>query len=145
MSQQFDAILRGLKLKITPKRRAILEILAGEGGYASPEEVWHKLKHRFDRVGLPTVYRNLEELASGGAISKIIHPNRQLYYYYCGNREHHHHFVCLSCRRVEDVAFCALAELEKAVAGRIVSHVFQANGYCRECSQNREDSLCDVG
>lgn len=137
MLQQFETILRGLNLKITPKRQAILEILAREGGYASPEEVWHKLKLRFARIGLPTVYRNLEELAAGGAISKIIHPNRQLYYYYCDNREHHHHFVCLSCRRVEDLSLCALAGLEQQVDGRIVSHIFQANGYCRECSRNR--------
>ncbi|AAR36379.1 transcriptional repressor [Geobacter sulfurreducens] len=131
--KHFDDLLRDLNLRITPKRRAVLDILAGEEGYASPEEVWRKLKLRFDRVGLPTVYRNLEELAAGGVITTIIHPNRQLYYYYCDRREHHHHFVCLSCRRVEEVDVCALPDLEKLVAGRVVSHIFQANGYCREC------------
>lgn len=138
MMQHFDALLRDLNLKITPKRRAILDILAGEGGYASPEEVWRKLKHRFARIGLPTVYRNLEELAVGGVVTTILHPDRKLYYYYCDNRSHHHHFVCLSCRRVEDVAFCGLAEIEKRVGGRVVSHIVQVNGFCRTCLDAKE-------
>ncbi|WP_318556853.1 transcriptional repressor [Geobacter anodireducens] len=137
--KHFDDLLRTLNLRITPKRRAVLDILAGEGGYASPEEIWRKLKLRFGRVGLPTVYRNLEELAAGGVITTIIHPNRQLYYYYCDRREHHHHFVCLSCRRVEDVDVCVLPDLEKLVAGRVVSHIFQASGYCRECLARQQE------
>lgn len=140
MMHCFDALLRELNLKITPKRRAILDILAGEGGYASPEEIWRKLRLRFARVGLPTVYRNLDELAEGGVVTTILHPDRKLYYYYCGNPSHHHHFVCLSCRRVEDVAFCGLAEIEKRVGGRVVSHILQVNGYCRHCLEKSEDT-----
>lgn len=133
MAHHFDALLRDLNLKITPKRRAILDLLADEGGYATPEELWRKLKLRFSRIGLPTVYRNLDELAAGGVLTTILHPDRKLYYYYCDNRSHHHHFVCLSCRRVEDVEFCGLAEIERRVEGKVVSHVLQVNGYCRDC------------
>ena len=109
MKQNFSAILKKLGLKETPKRRAVLEVLADEPGFLSPEEVWHALKDRFETIGLPTVYRNLEELATGGVISTIIHPNRQLYYHYCtGNAGHHHHFICTACRKVEDIPDCAV-------------------------------------
>ncbi|WP_298440253.1 transcriptional repressor [Geobacter sp.] len=134
MTCHFDTLLRDLNLKITPKRRAILDLLAAEKGYASPEELWRKLKLRFSRIGLPTVYRNLDELAAGGVITTILHPDRKLYYYYCGNRNHHHHFVCLSCRRVEELEFCGLAGVEQRVGGRVVSHLLQVNGYCRDCA-----------
>jgi len=133
MPHRFDPLLRGLNLKSTPKRRAILDILAAAGGYASPEEVWQQLKVRFARIGLPTVYRNLEELAAKGVVSTIHHPNRQLYYYLCRSRCHHHHFVCLACRRVEELEFCAIGQIEEAVTGRVDSHIIQANGLCREC------------
>ena len=98
MSHDFPSMLRDLHLKVTPRRLAILAALSAATTYVSPEEVQQKLQGESVPIGLPTVYRNLEELADGGVISKVLHPNRQLYYYFCPNRSHHHHFVCLSCR-----------------------------------------------
>jgi len=133
--------LKNLKLKSTPKRLAILAILEDEFVYLSPEDIWKRLKERFERIGLPTVYRNLEELSEGGIISKVIHPNRQLYYFFCKNTDHHHHFICVSCRRVEDVQFCAVKQIEEEVAekiqGRIISHIVQVNGLCRTCADEK--------
>jgi Fur family ferric uptake transcriptional regulator len=137
MSEELTKSLKQLNLKVTPKRIAIIEILMKEPGYLSPEEIWRKMKRQFNRIGLPTVYRNLEELADGNIISKITHPNRQLYYFFCGNNEHHHHFVCLSCRNVDDINFCAIHELQKEVKkklnAQVVSHILQVNGLCKEC------------
>jgi len=137
MHNEFIYLLKNLNLKATPKRIALLEILNKESIYLSPEEIWHKMKKRFMRLGLPTIYRILEELAAGDVISKITHPNRQLYYYYCRNPHHHHHFVCLSCRNVSDIDLCILEELEKKVSenleGKILSHTMQVNGLCKGC------------
>jgi Fe2+ or Zn2+ uptake regulation protein len=146
MSEELTKSLKQLSLKVTPKRIAIIEILMKEPGYLSPEEIWRKMKRQFNRIGLPTVYRNLEELADGNVISKITHPNRQLYYFFCGNNEHHHHFVCLSCRNVDDINFCAIHELRKEVKkklnAQVVSHILQVNGLCKECLKKKvkEDS-----
>lgn len=133
----FRLMCRGLNLKSTPKRLALLEILDSERVYLSPEEIWERMKVRFRRIGLPTVYRNLEGLHEGGVISRVIHPNRQLYYYLCRNDEHHHHFVCISCRKVEDVGFCAEKEIEEIVTseikGKMLSHILQINGLCNGC------------
>lgn len=145
MHKELPIFLRRLNLKVTPKRIAIIEILSGAPGYLSPEEIWGEMKGRFSRIGLPTVYRILEELAEGNIISKISHPNRQLYYFFCGNNEHHHHFVCLSCRNVDDINFCAIHDLQKEVrkklSGQVTSHILQVNGLCREClrKRNKED------
>ena len=144
MLRDFQSVLKKLHLKVTPKRLAILEILKNESVYLSPEEVWRKLREQFSRVGLPTVYRNLEELALGDVISKVTHPNRQLYYYFCLNPSHHHHFICLSCRTVEDIDFCMFRELEKRVKqelkGRVVSHILQVNGLCKKCLKKNGES-----
>ena len=141
MSKELTKSLKQLNLKVTPKRIAIIEILVKEPGYLSPEEIWRKMKRQFNRIGLPTVYRNLEELADGNVISKITHPNRQLYYFFCGNNEHHHHFVCLSCRNVDDINFCAIHELQKEVKkklnAQVVSHILQVNGLCKECLKKK--------
>ena len=139
MTADFPSSIRSLHLKVTPKRLAILDILAGEPGYASPEKVWREMKNRFGKIGLSTVYRNLEELSEGGLIIKIVHPDRKLYYYFCHNREgsHHHHFVCISCRRVLDLNFCGLEEIEREVKnnlkGSVVTHLVQVFGICERC------------
>ena len=144
MREQYNKILKSLNMKATPKRLAILSLMGREASYISPEEIWTKLKCEFDRVGLPTVYRNLEELAAGGIINKVIHPNRQLYYHYCPNRDHHHHFVCVACRRVEDVDACGLENIEREVGekigGKVLSHVVQVNGLCRACSAGVQET-----
>jgi Fur family zinc uptake transcriptional regulator/Fur family ferric uptake transcriptional regulator len=132
------ATLREQKLKATPQRLAILRCLAEDAGYRSPEEIWQRLKGEFGRIGLPTVYRNLEELAERGMICKVHHPNRQLYYFSCGSSGHHHHFICLACRRVEEVPGCSLASLEREIRSRsgatVLSHIVQLNGLCRACA-----------
>jgi Fur family transcriptional regulator, ferric uptake regulator len=139
MEQRHAAALKDAGMKATPKRLAILDMLYEESAYASPEELWKRLRDRFDQLGLPTVYRNLEELAGSGVISKVIHPNRQLYYFYCPNREHHHHFVCLSCRKVADLPSCGIEALEREVSertgGKVLSHILQLNGLCGACAE----------
>ena len=146
MNRGFSAILKELGLKETPKRRALLEVLADEPGFLSPEEVWRALKVRFETIGLPTVYRNLEELSGGGVISTVIHPNRQLYYYLCtGSSGHHHHFICTSCRRVEDIPEGTVAategDLVTRTGGKITSHIIQFNGLCRDCLTDSDGGM----
>ena len=134
----FRTILKNLDLKSTPKRLAILDILSREPTYLSPEEIRGRLKERFATIGLPTVYRNLEELANGGVIVKVIHPDRKLYYFLCHNKEHHHHFVCTSCRKVDDLNFCGVHEIEREVSktlnGTVSSHIMQVFGVCGSCT-----------
>ncbi len=136
----FRPILKELGLKSTPKRLAILDILSREPTYLSPDDVWMKLKERFSAIGLPTVYRNLEELANGGVIVKVIHPDRKLYYFFCSNKAHHHHFVCTSCKKVEDLIFCGVHEIEQEVSktlnGTVSSHIMQVFGICGNCAEN---------
>ncbi len=137
MKPDFQPLLKSLSLKSTPKRIALLEILDAEKVYLSPEAIWKKLQARFKSIGLPTVYRILEELHEGNIISRVLHPDRKLYYYLCRNEEHHHHFICVSCSRVEDLHFCAEKEIEtlvvKGMKGKVLSHILQINGLCSKC------------
>jgi len=148
MLHDYPLMLKDLRLKVTPKRLAILDFLSRTGTYVSPEEVRQNLREQFASIGLPTVYRNLDELASGGIIAKIIHPNRQLYYYYCPNSNHHHHFICISCRKVTDLHICTVKGLEDEindqVRGKVMSHILQVNGLCRSCYANDKVSENDL-
>ena len=131
------ALLNKHDLKATPKRLAILNILARTKSYMSPEEIWKQMKIKFNKIGLPTVYRNLDELTQAHIIDSIIRPNRQLYYFYCQASEHHHHFVCDQCRNVIPVHCCNLPQLKKYInqhiGGLINHHIIQISGLCRNC------------
>ena len=136
MASDFPQLLKSLQLKVTPQRLAILDIMLAAQTYLSPEEVQQLLPVE-SKVGLPTIYRNLEELSAQGVLSKILHPNRQLYYYFCPNRDHHHHFVCLSCRTVQDLHDCGCAELASKIDGQVDIHIMQALGTCRNCCNQK--------
>ena len=145
--EQGRALLKRLKLKVTPKRLEILNCLGKEPHYLSADEVWHRIKLTVASIGLPTVYRILDEMVAAGVITRIFLTDRKLYYFLCANQEHHHHFVCESCRRVEDLEQCALGEgaLEtvQRSGGHVTSHILQINGLCGACSaSHREAMVC---
>jgi len=145
--EQGRAILKRLELKITPKRLEIMSCLGNESLYLSADEVWQRIKIRIASIGLPTVYRILDELAAAGVVTRIFLADRKQYYFLCANQEHHHHhFVCESCRRVEDLEQCVLGEdaLEtvQRSGGQITSHILQINGICGACSGPQQEALC---
>jgi len=145
--EQGQALLKRLKLKVTPKRLEVLSCLGKEPQYLSADEVWQRIKLRVVSIGLPTVYRILDELVAAGVITRIFLADRKLYYFLCANQEHHHHFVCESCRRVEDLEQCVLGEgaLEtvQRSGGQVTSHILQINGVCGACSgSHREAMVC---
>lgn len=132
-------ILRRLRLKVTPKRLEVMNCLRTEQAYLSADEVWNRIKPKLGSIGLPTVYRILDELATAGVITRIFRSDRKQYYFLCSNQEHHHHFVCKSCRRVEDIGQCDLDGVSREIArrsgGRVLSHILQMEGVCGECSR----------
>jgi Fur family zinc uptake transcriptional regulator/Fur family ferric uptake transcriptional regulator len=140
--QDYSLILKENNLKITPKRITILEILASNPCYMTAEDVWKKIKNRFKKIGLPTIYRNLEELSACGVISKIIHDDRRLYYFFCKKKEHHHHFICLSCKNVEEISICHISEIkeniENTLQGKVLNHILQINGLCNKCLNSND-------
>ncbi len=142
LMQQGRDILRGLGLKVTPKRLEVIRCLGEVPSFLAAEELWHRLRQRSTAIGLPTVYRILDELAAAGVVTRIFMPDRRQYYFLCTNREHHHHFVCESCHRVEELGRCGLeeqiSELARRCGARVTSHIVQINGICAACAANQE-------
>ncbi|MFA6358427.1 MAG: Fur family transcriptional regulator [Candidatus Omnitrophota bacterium] len=125
-------------LKITPRRRAVIELFLKEGRYLGPYEIRVILKKRSLKVGLPSVYRILEELEEAGILVKVEHKNRQIYYGLCKKpHQDHHHFICRKCKKVEEVEYCnftGVSEfIEKNLCGKVESHTMQIEGLCSAC------------
>jgi Fe2+ or Zn2+ uptake regulation protein len=131
-------ILRKNALKITPKRKAVICLFLKSGQRMGPQEVHQRLSKKAGTLGLPTIYRILEELKELGILERVVSNDRKLYYSLCVcPDEHHHHFICRKCKRIEEVAGCSFSAtaraIEKKLNCRIEEHLLQIEGLCAAC------------
>jgi len=131
--------LKGSGLKITDQREAVLELFLKENSSKTPDAVHKQLKKKLPHIGLPTVYRVLEELKNIGLMVRIPSEDRRLYYGLCHlpGGKHHHHFVCRKCKKVQEVAHCNLKAvsnfIQKKLGAIVESHSMQLEGLCSDC------------
>ncbi len=137
MIDKFIEILREHNLKKTPKRIAILQLLESQSTYISPLELWDILKQQFTRIGLPTVYRILQQFQEIGIVASIQKEDNQLYYFLCSTQQDHHHFICRKCHKVSCVEYCDFDTIKQLVENQLQSkaetHFLQIEGLCKEC------------
>jgi len=137
--QNYWLILKQNKMKLTPKRKAIIIFLYQEWKYYTPAEIWEELKKEFSKLGLPTVYRILQQLQQIGIVGQLLSHDNQFYYYLCPapKDDHHHHFICTSCRKVECLHYCDFSKISETVkrdlGGLAKNHFMQIEGVCADC------------
>jgi len=126
-------------LKVTSQRKAVLALFSKNNLRKTPYDVHKKLRKGLPQLGLPTVYRILEELQGIGLMIRIPSEDRQLYYSLCHlpGAKHHHHFVCRKCKKIEEVEHCNFKSISDFVLrklGAVVeSHSLQLEGLCASC------------
>lgn len=126
--------------KITPKREAIIAFFLKNNRYATPETVWKEAKKSLSHLGLPTVYRNLEQMRKIGILTQVDGTENRFYFGLCRAKnpeEHHHHIVCTKCHKMSEVKTCEFenltASIEKITGFKIFEHSLQLKGLCRQC------------
>ena len=122
-------------LRMTRQRRAILDAVCASRVHPTADEVYAKVRVALPRISLGTVYRNLEELARRGLISRIEIGGTQRRY--DGETCEHCHVRCLGCGHVKDAEVDGV-DLRKASASRIpgyriVGCAVEVMGYCPRC------------
>ncbi len=136
--QSYIQVLKDNRLKITPRRKAIIDIFMKCNAHMSPYDVYTKLKKKLSIIGLPTIYRILVEFENAGILVQSLSENRQLRYALCTlPNKHHHHFTCRKCRRVEEVDFCDFKGvsrfIENKLNAKVEAHQLQIEGLCSRC------------
>jgi Fur family transcriptional regulator, ferric uptake regulator len=130
-------ILRKNTYKLTPQRRAVLEVIAGSRDHLTPQAIYQRVKIKYPAIGLVTVYRTLEILAELNLVCRVHAEDNCRSYLVRRPSGHHHHMVCLSCGTVIDFTSCNLVELERRLSretGFIIDgHLLEFNGHCQAC------------
>lgn len=129
----------GSPRRSTRQRAAIARVLRAEDRFRTAQELHADLKSAGQRVGLTTVYRELQSLVEAGSIDALTNPAGETIYRMCSTDRHHHHLVCRSCGRSEEVASEAVEEwaerAAKAHGFRSVTHVAELYGVCHGCAE----------
>ncbi|MDA3926660.1 MAG: transcriptional repressor [Kiritimatiellae bacterium] len=81
------------------QRDIILEQLKMVDCHPTADEVYIMVKRKLPKIGIATVYRNLEQLSKGGCIFKLDGDIKR----YDGNIMRHFHYRCPQCERVFDL------------------------------------------
>ncbi len=126
--------------KLTPQRRAVLEvIITNEGEHLSTEEIYDIVKKNCPDIGLATVYRTIQLLDKLDIISTLyLDDGCNRYEFNIQNGEHHHHhLICESCSKVIEVKIDLLEKLEEEIqvnyGFEILDHKVQFYGNCENC------------
>lgn len=138
--KKYIKLLKKNNLKVTPKRKAIIKYFIKSNRYSTPENVWKYLKKELKRIGLPTVYRNLEEFEKIGILTRIEGEEERMYYGLCEAENpfsHHHHIVCTVCHSVSVVENCNFHKIkenvEKSTGYKVIDHKLLIKGVCKNC------------
>lgn len=123
--------------RVTRQRSAIQEALQRSEEFRSAQQLHEELRAAGHRVGLTTVYRELQTLSEAGEIDSVAGTDGEAIYRRCDSRDHHHHLVCRSCGLAVEVASVEMetwAERVSSLHGFTdVSHTLELYGLCGRC------------
>jgi Fur family transcriptional regulator, ferric uptake regulator len=134
--QALQEKLRAGGLKPTRQRLRVLQELAAENSDVTALELHRRLRADGDRIGLATVYRTLNALASQGVIDSFSHHPSESCYRLCSDG-HHHHLICTSCHQVVELEECGLdnwlAKVASSADFEPTEHRVEVLGLCSNC------------
>jgi Fur family ferric uptake transcriptional regulator len=126
------------KRRSTRQRSAILQLLQEAESFLSAQELYDALRAKGLKVGLTTVYRNLQMLADTGEVDVVRREDGESMFRRCEAGEHHHHLVCRSCGYTVELANDELETWATSLAKKHrfseVTHDLELFGLCRTCS-----------
>ncbi|HZQ81536.1 MAG TPA: Fur family transcriptional regulator [Gaiellaceae bacterium] len=130
--------LRGKGLRQGGARRAVVELLGEQDCCLTAQEILDRLRAAKKPVGIASVYRVLDLLASEGFVQRIeLGSGIARYEPIKGDGDHHHHLVCDSCGKVEPFEDNglerALAGVEKRSGYDVSLHDVVLHGACEDC------------
>lgn len=125
--------LRAGGVKLTPQRRAIVALFAGDPTHPTAQEIFDRLTVEYPGISFATVYNTLAKLRSLGLCREIAVQTGATRF--DPNVGRHHHSVCDRCGAVRDVPAHELARPSiPGFAVRTVEHIYR--GVCTHCSSS---------
>lgn len=136
-TSDFEQLLINKGLRLTEKRKAILQLLATNLkplDVVAIENQLFKKKLRIDQV---TIYRILDAFVEKQLVNRLNFHEGKFRYELV--QTDHHHIICETCGLVEEVYSCPLQRLEEEIKEKqnftISRHALEFFGLCKKCQQ----------
>jgi len=130
-------------VRLTTQRQVILEELKKVTSHPTASQVYDMVRKRLPRIGLGTVYRNLELMAENGVILRIEVGGTQKRF--DATTTPHHHIRCTACGRVDDIKVPIQHDLDQLAAKSsqytVYGHHIEFTGVCHDCSQTKQRQM----
>ena len=125
--------------RATRQRAAIASLLDDLDSFLSAQEIHAMLRQSDSKVGLTTVYRNLQAMAERGELDALRRGDGEVIYRKCGTGDHHHHLVCRRCGFSVEIENEEVEVWTRRAARRHrfseITHDLEIFGLCERCSQ----------
>ena len=123
-------------VRSTRQRAAIADLLNETEGFRSAQELHDELRRRGEGIGLTTVYRTLQTMATAGVVDTLRTDTGESVYRRC-SEDHHHHLVCRACGATVEISGGHVeawaADVAREHGFSDVSHTIEIFGMCRGC------------
>lgn len=120
--------------RLTPQRTLVWDVLRGQDGHLSAEQICSRVQETFPNVNVSTVYRTLELLVGLGLVREThLGPGHRLFE--VEEEVPHHHLVCEDCGAVvhiHDEDLPGLRATLETGTGFVLREV-TVFGTCRSC------------
>lgn len=111
--------------------------LLGKQRHLRVEDIFESLKGQNPRLSVATVYRNVKQLETQGAVVGFLHPDGSSRYERTDG-QHHQHLVCESCGGIIEITFGFMGELVANVRQKVNFHLHPHRlamiGRCQQCN-----------
>lgn len=121
------------------QRDLILEAVKSSKEHPSAEWIYSTLKKDHPKLSLGTVYRNLDQLARYGHISRLGTQTTSVRF--DGQTHPHYHLLCNHCGALEDLDIPYQQQLDQkasALSPTIEGHTLYFQGLCQSCAAHND-------
>lgn len=139
----FTEYLSKNKLRKTPERFAILDMVMRETGHFEIESLYNNMEAEAFHVSLATIYNTLNLLCNCGLVRKHMFNNQQAHYERVLQKVTHNHLICTVCGKVKEakdnelISFMNSKKYSSFTMEYFSLYVF---GECGSCTRKRKAS-----
>lgn len=125
-----ENILVKKNLKVTPQRLEILFFIR-QYGHLDIDELYAKITNNYPYISLATIYKNISIMVENGILNEIKIGGTKTKYELLTTS--HAHFICIECKKMEDIHLNVDCILEGFKEGSVTSVNVLIYGTCNAC------------
>jgi Fe2+/Zn2+ uptake regulation proteins len=142
VKERLTTYLTENKLRKTPERYAILDLIYTDPRHFDMETLYHAMNERNFRVSRATLYNTMQLLVKCKLVLQHQFGKNLSYYERAYNNDYHHHAICTICGKVQEQKDQELRNLaqKKKIRGFAPSHyAFYIYGTCSKCAKELKE------